>query len=558
MTTPDDRIEPDAPAGADTPDAKASSPTQIRPTAWGALVAIGLAALMSTLDSTIVSIANPAIASDLDASLGQIAWVTNAYLLVLAGLLIPLGALSDKIGHKKSFLIGVAGFTIASLLCGMAGSIEFLIFGRVSQGITGAFIFAAGLAALRHAFPPDRLPLAFGIFGSVAAVSAAAGPVVGGLLVEYATWNWAFLINVPLGIVSVLVGIFALRETETLTKDRLDLPGAIVLTLAMASVIWALNGAAEHGWASANTLGFGLAGLVLLVIFVLIERKVTNPTVPLGLFKNRTFGIGVVLMITTMMAFFVLLFYLTFFLQSVRGDTPVTAAVALLPLTIVLTVASPLAGSLAGKVGLRAIFLIGSVMSASALLLLLRLEVDSGWGTLLPPLVLAGVGQGFLTLASIQSIVGSAPPEKAGAASGIQQSAQNLGSTLGISVFSAILATIVTSRFAPALLGYATPETEAALRELGATPEVTGQAALGFGPSAQAALTERLEQSGIPAGQVEQLVSAVTRAAHESFMGGLHTVFLIAAIIVFAGGLLALFIRQPKAATDAESTPAAV
>ena len=246
----------------DTPEAGAASqaatptPTRVPAAAWGSLVAIGLAALMSTLDSTIVSIASPAIAADLDASLGQIAWVTNTYLLVLAGLLIPLGALSDKIGHKKAFLIGVAGFTVASLLCGISGSIEFLIFARVVQGITGAFIFAAGLAALRHAFPPDRLPLAFGIFGSVAAVSAAAGPVIGGILVEYASWHWAFLINVPLGIISVLVGIFALRETETLTKERLDLPGAIVLTLAMASVIWSLNGAAEHGWVSGQTLGF--------------------------------------------------------------------------------------------------------------------------------------------------------------------------------------------------------------------------------------------------------------------------------------------------------------
>ena len=296
---------------------------------------------------------------------------------------------------------------------------------------------------------------------------------------------------------------------------------------------------------------------MLLVVFLLIERKVVNPTVPLGLFKNRTFGIGVVLMITTMVAFFVLLFYLTFFLQSVRGDTPATAAVALLPLTIVLAFASPLAGSLAGKIGLRAIFVIGSVMSAAGLLLLMRLDVDSGWATLVPSLILAGVGQGFLTLTATQSIVGSAPPEKAGSASGIQQSAQNLGSTLGISVFSSILATIVASRFGPALLGYATPETEETLRELGATPDVVGQAALGFGPGAQTALSERLTQSGAPAEQVEQLVNAVTRAAHESFMGGLHTVFLITGIILIVGGLLALFIRQPKADPDGSETPTA-
>lgn len=553
MTASDDQGQT-AGGGEPSPTA-ANTPTRIPGYAWGSLVAIGLAALMSTLDSTIVSIANPAIAADLDASLGQISWVTNAYLLVLAGLLIPLGALSDKIGHKKAFLIGVAGFTIASLLCGISGSVEFLIFARVVQGVTGAFIFAAGLAALRHALPPDRLPLAFGIFGSVAAVAAAAGPVIGGLLVQYASWHWAFFINVPLGIVSVLVGVFALRETETLTKERLDLLGAVVLTLAMASVIWALNGASEHGWVSAQTLGFGIAGLVLLVVFILIERKVANPTVPLLLFTDRTFGIGVVLMITTMVAFFVLLFYLTFFLQSVRGDTPATAAVALLPLTIVLTVASPLAGTLAGKIGLRAIFLIGSAMSATGLFLLLRLEADSGWVTLLPSLILAGIGQGFLTLAATQSIVGSAPPEKAGSASGIQQSAQNLGSTLGISVFSSILATIVTSRFAPTLLGYATPDTEATLRELGATPDTTGQAALGFGPSAQTALSDQLTKSGIATDQVKELVNAVASAAHESFMDGLRTVFLITGIIVIAGGILALFIRPPKAAeADAPAT----
>ncbi|WP_191090027.1 MFS transporter [Nesterenkonia ebinurensis] len=526
--------------------------------AWATLAAVGVAALMVQTDSSTVSIANPAIAASLDASLGQIAWVTNAFLLVLAGLMIPAGALADKMGHKKAFLIGVAGFAVASLLCAIAGSVEFLIFSRALQGLFGAFIAPAGLAILRNAFPPDRVGLAFGVFGSVAAIATAGGPVLGGLLVEYASWHWAFLINVPLGIIAFLVGFFVIRETESLTTTRLDLPGAVTLTLAMSSVVWALTGAQEHGWVSDRTIGFGVAGLVLLVVFILIQRKVTAPTVPLGLFKNRTFGLGVILMITTMLVFFVVLFYLTFYLQAVRGDGPAAAAVALLPLTMVFTVSSPLAGSLVGKIGLRAVLVIGAVLTAAAFLLFMRLEVDSGWAVLSPPLILSGFGIGFLSLGALQAIVGNAPPERAGAASGIQQSSSQLGSTLGIAIFSSILATIVTSRFGPALMGRATPETEEALSQLGADPQVTNQVALGFSPGTQAALSEQLEQAGTPAGQVEQIMSALTSAAHESFLGGLHTVFLIAACIALASGVIALFIRQPKPQADdaPASTPA--
>lgn len=540
MSSPNDETTAGTPA-----DAPGSAGTKARG-GWAALVAVGLGALMLQLDSSIVSIANPAIAADLDASLGQIAWVTNAYLLLLAGLMIPAGALADKIGHKKALLIGLSGFTAASLLCGIAGSVEFLIFSRALQGLFGALIAPAGLAILRNAFPPEKMGLAFGAFGSVAAIATAGGPVVGGLLVENATWHWAFLINVPLGVIAVVVGALVIRETETLASARLDLPGALTLTLAMSSVVWALTGAQEHGWTSGRTIGFGVAGLVLLVVFILIQRKVTAPTVPLGLFKNRTFSLGVILMITTMLAFFVVLFYLTFYLQAVRGDGPAAAAVALLPLTIVFAISSPLAGTLAGKIGLRALMVIGAVLTAAALLLFMRLEVDSGFGVLAPPLVLAGFGVGFLNLGALQAIVGSAPPEKAGAASGIQQSSSQLGSTLGIAVFSSILATIVTSRFGPALMGQATPETEEALRQLGTDPQVTNQVALGFSPGAQTALSEQLEQAGTPAGQVEQIMSALTSAAHESFLGGLHTVFLIAACIAIASGIIALFIRQPK------------
>lgn len=520
--------------------------------AWLSLIAVALGIMVVQIDGTVVSIANPTIAADLGASPGAIQWVTTGYLLVLAGLLIPAGTVADKIGRKKAFLVGVGGFSLASLLCGLSGSVEMLIGARLLQAVFAAVLAPAGLAVIRAAFPPEKLPVALGWFGSVTAVALGGGPLLGGVLVEYATWPWVFFINLPIGVVGVLVGLTVIRESAERGSEPLDIPGAATLTLAMVSVVWGITGAQTSGWVSAQTLGFLALGFVLLGIFVIIEQRSPHPMVPIELFRDRSFSVGAVVMVVSMLAFFAILFYLTFFLQGVQGRGGIGAAVALLPLTAVFSVAAPVAGWIVGKLGVKSTLVLGSICTAGSLVSLLHIDIDTSSLTLAPSLVFAGFGAAFLIVAGIQAIVGSAPVDKAGVASGVQQSMQQLGSTLGVAVFGSILASVVSSRFGGAVRSAFGDQGGPAVDQVAGSQQLQQDVALGFSPAAQQGLAQRLAQTEMASGQTQQLVDTVTRAAHQTFIDGLHTVFIVAAGIAVAAGLLSLLVRNTTP-RDAES-----
>jgi len=494
--------------------------------AWLSLLAVVLGILVVQLDGTVVAIANPAIAADLGADLAGIQWVTTAYLLVLAGLLIPAGNVADRIGRKKAFLIGIGGFSLASLLCGLAPNVELLIGARVLQAVFGALLGPAALAVVRAAFPPEKLPAAFGVFGSASAVALGGGPLLGGVLVEVASWHWAFFVNLPFGIIAIAVGLAVLDESGERTRSPLDLPGAVTLTLALIAIVWGVTHT-QPVFVSWNGLGALVLGLVLLAVFVVIERRSPHPMVPLELFANRTFAVGSVLTAVTMVAFFAVLFYLTFFLQNTQGRTEIATALALLPLTLTFLVSSPAAGALSARIGVRPTLVLGAVFIAGSLTLLLFLGVDSGIGILLPALVLAGFGIGFLMMPAAALVVGSAPVEQAGVVSGIQQSLQQLGSTLGVAAFGSVLAATTTARLA-------TASTDPAVAAALADPVVQQGVQLGFGPASAA---------GVP----QQVVAEVTRIAHETFVSGIHTVFGVGIAVAIVAGLLALWIRTPEA-----------
>lgn len=523
--------------------------------AWLSMVAVAIGVMVVQIDGTVVSVANPAIAAALHASLEGIQWVTSGYLLVLAGLLIPAGTLADKIGRKKAFLIGIGGFTLASLLCGLAGSIEFLVGARVLQAAFAALLVPAALAVIRTAFPAEKLAMAIGIFSSFTSLALAGGPILGGVLVQFVAWEWVFFINLPLGVLGVVLGMMFIQESAQGTPRPLDTPGALTLTLAMVSIIWSITHVQRNGWVSLNVLGFLLLGLVLLAVFVVIERRSQHPMVPLSLFRNRSLSVGAVIMIVTMFAFYAILFYLTFFLQSVQGQSGVMAGVALLPLTAVFTVSSPIGGWVTGKLGTRKALVLGAVLVAGALALLLRLETDSGMATLAPSLVLSGFGMGFMMVAATQAIVGSAPLDKAGVVSGVQQSMTQLGGVLGTSVFGTILASVVSSRFGGAVLGAIGEQGGHAVGRVIGGQQLRQDVELGFPPAAQHGLGQQLAEAGVPSGQIDQLVATVTRVAHHTFVEGLHTVFAVSVGVAMVAGLLSLLVRE---AVPAETKQEAV
>src|SRR6266581_96899 len=273
------------------------------------LLAVALGVMMVGLDGTIVAVANPAIQSHLHASLAGIQWVSNAYLLALAVSLITAGKLGDRFGHKKVFLAGVAGFAASSAAIGLsgsiAGSITLVIAFRALQGVFGAMLQPTALALLRRTFPPEKLNGAIGVWGAVIGASTAAGPIVGGLLVQHIGWEACFYVNVPVGAAALIMSLLVLRETPASpAAASFDIPGIAALSGALFALIWGLIKGPDYGWASARELAFLGAAALLALLFVVREHRARQPMLPLKLFRSASVSAGVVLVILLMFALF--------------------------------------------------------------------------------------------------------------------------------------------------------------------------------------------------------------------------------------------------------------
>ncbi|WP_424446793.1 MFS transporter [Microbacterium sp. CH-015] len=424
-----------------------------------------------------------------------------------------------------------------------------LVIARVLQGVFAAMLVPAGLAVIRQTFPEARLGVAFGIYGMVSSLALIGGPLVGGLIVQAASWHWVFFINVPVAAASILIGIFTIpRATET-TNPPWDIPGALTFTLGLVGIIWGIQGVQTSGW-SAPTLIPTIAGAVLIVLFLVIESRVKHPMVPLDFFRNRTFSIGVGLLVAAMAAFYAVAFYLLLFLQNVIELDAAQTGLITLCMTGASVVASLAAGAISDKFGVRVTLFIGSAALATAMFLLTTISGTSTAGSVAPALVLVGIGVGFITPAATQAILGATPPERAGVASGIQQSGQQLGSTMGIAVFGSILATIIGAQFLTQLPGAVTEDP--AVAQIAESDTVSQNVSTGFGPAAQQHLESALGET-LPANQVTPAATSITEAAHTVFISGLHTVFLVAGGLAVLCALLALLVnyRPPRNAEPA-------
>jgi EmrB/QacA subfamily drug resistance transporter len=311
---------------------------------WLTLIAVALGVMMVGLDATVVSIANPAIARDLNADLAGLQWVTNGYLLALAVSLIPAGKLADRYGRKAVFLTGVVGFAISSVLVGLSGSIGMVITWRVVQGLAGALLQPASLAILRNTFPAEKLNTAIGIWGATVGISIAGGPIVGGLLVQHVNWESVFFLNAPLGVIALAVGLWVIRESkDDEANGSLDLPGVTLLTAALFALVFGLIKAGTYGFGDALPLWSFAAAVVLGVGFVFRELNTDHPLLPLQLFRSVSLSAATGLIVLGFFAMFGTIFFITLYLQQVHGMSPVGAGVRMLPMTGIFIVASPLA-----------------------------------------------------------------------------------------------------------------------------------------------------------------------------------------------------------------------
>ncbi len=309
---------------------------------WLTLVSVALGVVMVGLDGTVVSIANPFIARDLGASLESLQWVTNAYLLALAVLLIVGGKLGDRLGRKKVFLTGIGGFALTSLMVGLSGSIGQVILWRALQGVFGALLMPNTLALLRSVFPAEKLNAAIGIWGASSAISLAAGPIVGGLLVENVSWESVFYLNVPVGVIALVVGFAVVRESrDDRPNQRFDPLGVLLLAGSLFALVFGVVKAQTWGWSSTNTIGFLGGAAVLLALFVVVELRIREPLLALSLFRSPSVSIGTILVLVNFFAMFGVLFFITLYLQNVHGSSAVGTGVRLLPLTVVFWSAVP-------------------------------------------------------------------------------------------------------------------------------------------------------------------------------------------------------------------------
>jgi EmrB/QacA subfamily drug resistance transporter len=493
---------------------------------WLTLFAVAIGVMMVALDGTIVAIANPAIQKDLKASLADVQWITNGYFLALAVALITAGKLGDRFGHRQTFLVGIVGFAAASATIGLSGSVATVVTFRVLQGLFGALLMPAALGLLRATFTAEKLNMAIGIWGSVIGASTAAGPIIGGLLVEHVNWQSVFFINVPVGVVALVLGLIILRDhrAENAAKS-FDILGIALLSGAMFSLVWALIKAPEWGWGGEKTLlflGFAVGGFLA---FALWEARVREPLIPLGLFRSVPLSAGTVLMVLMAFAFLGGLFFVTFYLQNVHGMSPVDSGLHLLPLTGMMIFSSPIAGVLITKFGPRIVLVAGMVLTAVAMLGMSALEADSGTGVMSVWFVLLGMGLAPVMVGATEVIVGNAPIEHAGVAGGLQQAAMQVGGSLGTAVLGAVMAARVDDdlpgRWAAAQLPPLPPEKMA---------QASDAVSVGIAP-----VTEKTPPA---------LIEKITDVAHDTFVSGMGLSFTVAGVVAVLAALVATLTKR--------------
>ncbi|MBT2504977.1 MFS transporter [Streptomyces sp. ISL-98] len=493
---------------------------------WLTLIGVAIGVMMVALDGTIVAIANPAIAKDLGTTMAGVQWITNGYLLALAVALITAGKLGDRFGHRQTFLIGVAGFALASGAIGFSENVSLVVAFRVLQGLFGALLMPAALGLLRATFPAEKLNMAIGIWGMVIGASTAGGPIVGGLLVEHVSWQSVFFINVPVGVIALVLGLVILKDHRAENAPKsFDIPGILLLSGGMFALILALIKGSEWGWGGTKTLGFLAAAVVLFVLFAFWETKVKEPLIPLGMFKSVPLSAGTVLMVLMAFAFMGGLFFVTFYLQNVHGMSPVDSGLHLLPLTAMMIVSSPIAGALITKFGPRVPLVGGMVFTAVAMFGMSTMTTDTATLPMSLWLGMLGLGLAPVMVGATEVIVGNAPMELSGVAGGLQQAGMQVGGALGTAVLGAVMAARVDNdlpaNWADAKLP---PLTPAQLDQASTVIEMGG--------------------APVPPKAPQPVAEAITSVAHDTFVSGMGLAFTVAGVVAVVAALVATLTKR--------------
>jgi EmrB/QacA subfamily drug resistance transporter len=412
---------------------------------WFALYVLCLGTLMIVLDTTIVNVALPSIRADLGFSQTSLAWVVNAYMLTFGGFLLLGGRLGDLYGHRRLFLAGIGLFTIASAVCGLATSQGMLVTARAIQGLGGAVASAVGLSLMMTLFtdPADRAK-AMGVFGFVASGGGTIGVLLGGVLTDLLSWHWIFLVNLPIGVLVILLSLRLLPREHAAGHGRLDIAGAVTVTSALMLAVYAIVNGNNAGWTSSQTLGLLAAAAVLLGVFLFIESRVESPLVPLSLFRRRNVAVSNIVGVLWAAAMFAWFFLSALYLQLVLGYSPLKVGLAFLPANIIMGAFSlGLSAKLVMRYGIRMPLATGLLLAGIGLALFTRLPVDGNfWVDVLPSMILLGFGAGIAFNPVLLAAMSDVAPEQSGLASGVVNTSFMMGGALGL----ALLASIAASR----------------------------------------------------------------------------------------------------------------
>jgi EmrB/QacA subfamily drug resistance transporter len=502
---------------------------------WWTLIVVCTATFMLLLDITIVNVALPKIAADLHASFSQIQWVVDAYALTLASVLLTAGALADLLGRRIVFAVGLALFSLTSLLCGLAPSAGFLIGARAGQGIGGSIMFATSLAILVQEFEGHERGMALGIWGATISAAAAIGPLLGGALTQGLGWQSIFFINVPIGVLACVLTMAKLRETRNENARRVDWFGTVTFTACLFLLVYAIINGNSKGWTSTEIILLFCGSAIMLAAFLIAELRSDHAMLDLTLFRKPTF-LGASLVAFAMSStIFAMFLYFTLYLQTDLGLSPLQTGVRFLPVTLVSFVVSAVSGNLSSRVPVRLLLGSGLLLIGIGLLMMQGLSVDSGWTDLLPGFVVAGAGIGFVNPPLASTAVGVVPPQRSGMASGINSTFRQVGIATGIAVLGAIFEHSISSKLAPEL---------AATQVAGRAPQIAHAVAAG---GAQQVLAH------VPPSQLQ----AATLAIHTAFTGAMNDLTLVSGLGALVGAACAFaLVRRRDFVSYAATAPA--
>ncbi|MRH89760.1 MFS transporter [Nocardia sp. SYP-A9097] len=393
---------------------------------------------MLLIDVTIVNVALPAIADDLDAGLSGLQWIVDGYALALAALLLVIGSLADRLGAKPVYLAGLTVFAISSLICGMAGDTGILVFARVLQGIGGAAMFATTLSLLNATYTGRDRGIAFGAWGAVSGAAAALGVVLGGVLTDLLSWRWIFFVNLPIAAVTVALSVVAFPVSQRHSGHRADLPGMAAFTIAATGVTFGIIRGGEHGWTDAAAVAALVAGAVAAVLFTVIESRSAAPMFPLPLLRNRTFGGTLIGASGQTFAAFAASPLISLWLQQQLHMSPLRTGLAMLPMAAAAFVVAGVTGRFLHDASPAWTIGLGLVVIGIGAGLLTLVGTGSSWTALIPGLVVIGAGAGVNAPALVSTAMAAVPPQQGGTAAGAVNTARQLGLALGVAVLGTV------------------------------------------------------------------------------------------------------------------------